>query len=270
MKQGYLVGELAQHFGVSKDTIRLYDKAGIVSPKRNQRNGYRYYSREDFICLAYAMELRKISLSMEEIRVMMNESSIQHGAQVMTEQERLIEKKIEELKRLRSIVEDYKLSFQNGVNGLDQYRIVENPIFIYRDVGDSLIETSRYFSELTDYHVPKFTFVVPRELFLSEEFDDVNVAKQKFTYAVSLRDEQRLSERKNFPADRFQVVHYERCVHTALKFYTNVNYDSILELKRFVLRKGYTMIGNLLLRVISIKNDCKTNVDYYEAWVPIE
>lgn len=270
MKHEYLVGELALHFGVSKDTIRLYDKAGLVSPKRSERNGYRYYTREDFICLVYVMELRKINLSLEEIRVMMNESTIEHGACVMEAQERLIDRKIEELRRLKSIVCDYKISFQKGLANMGAYRIMESPAFIYRDVGDSLIDTSKYFSELTDYHVPKFTFVVPAELFLSNEFDDVNVAKQKFSYAVSLKDDERLTEREDFPKDRFQVVQYRRCVYTTLKFYTNVNYDSILALKRFILGNGHTVTGNLLLRVISMRNNRQTNVDYYEAWVPIK
>lgn len=270
MKQEYLVGELAQHFGVSKDTIRLYDKAGLVSPKRNERNGYRYYSREDFICLAYVMELRKINLSLEEIRIMMNESTIEHGARVMREQERLIDRKIGELQRLKSIVCDYKISFQKGLDNMGRFHVMESPVFIYRDVGDSLIETSKYFSELTDCHVPKFTFVVSRELFVSDEFDDVNTAKQKFSYAVSLKDDEQLTERADFPKDRFQVVHYKKCVYTTLKFYTNVNYDSILDLKRFVLDNGYTVAGNLLVRVISMRNNRETNVDYYEAWVPIK
>lgn len=270
MKQEYLVGELAQHFGVSKDTIRLYDKAGIVSPKRSRRNGYRYYTREDFICLAYVMELRKINLSLEEIRVMMNESTIEHGAEVMAAQEQVIDKKIEELRRLKSIAWDYKVSFQKGVASLGKYQVIESPVFIYRDVGDSLIETSKYFSELTDYHVPKFTFVISKDLFLSDEFDDVNVSKQKFSYAMSLKDDEQLTERADFPEDRFRVVHYPRCVHTTLKFYTNVNYDSIVALKYFVLNCGYTIIDNLLIRVISMRNNRETNIDYYEAWVPIE
>lgn len=270
MKQEYLVGELAQHFGVSRDTIRLYDKAGIVTPKKSEKNGYRHYSREDFICLAYVIELRKINLSLEEIRVMMNESSIEHAAEVMETQERLIEEKIEEMKRLRSIVWDYKICFRSAVTDLGKIRITESPVFIYKDVGDSLIETTKDFSELTDYHVPKFTFVVDKDLFLSDEFDDVNTCKKKFSYAVTLKDDEKLAERADFPRDRFRVVHYRKCIYTILKFYTNVDYDSILELKRYVIENGFVLTGDILLRVISMRNDKRQNTDYYEVWVPVK
>ena len=53
-KSEYLVGELAEYFGVSNDTLRLYDKKGICSPQKNETNHYRTYSREDFILLEFA------------------------------------------------------------------------------------------------------------------------------------------------------------------------------------------------------------------------
>ena len=50
-KIAYSVGEMAEYFGISRDTLRLYDKMGILSPMKNENNGYRVYSRVDFICL---------------------------------------------------------------------------------------------------------------------------------------------------------------------------------------------------------------------------
>ena len=52
MKRKYHIGELAAYYGVSSDTLRLYDKKGILSPKKDV-NGYRVYSREDMIFLDY-------------------------------------------------------------------------------------------------------------------------------------------------------------------------------------------------------------------------
>ena len=59
-KSKYLVGELAEYFGVSNDTLRLYDKKGICSPQKNEMNHYRTYSREDFILLEFVMRLKQM------------------------------------------------------------------------------------------------------------------------------------------------------------------------------------------------------------------
>ena len=37
-KDLYYIGELAEYFGVSRDTLRLYDKVGILSPKKDEKN----------------------------------------------------------------------------------------------------------------------------------------------------------------------------------------------------------------------------------------
>lgn len=50
-KEQYYTGNLASYFGVSRDTIRLYDKRGPLPPSRVGENRYRIYSREDLICM---------------------------------------------------------------------------------------------------------------------------------------------------------------------------------------------------------------------------
>lgn len=45
---GYLtVGEAADELGVSRSTMRNWDKAGKLKPRRHPLNGYRLYRRSD-------------------------------------------------------------------------------------------------------------------------------------------------------------------------------------------------------------------------------
>ena len=37
------IGEVARLFNISKDTLRYYDKIGILKPEVNKENGYRFY-----------------------------------------------------------------------------------------------------------------------------------------------------------------------------------------------------------------------------------
>ena len=42
----YRIGDVANLMGLSRDTLRYYEKRGILSSKK-EKNGYRYYTEED-------------------------------------------------------------------------------------------------------------------------------------------------------------------------------------------------------------------------------
>ena len=42
----FRIGEMAQMTGLSRDTLRFYEKKGVICAKRRE-NGYRYYSEGD-------------------------------------------------------------------------------------------------------------------------------------------------------------------------------------------------------------------------------
>ena len=41
------INEVETRVGITKKNIRFYEEKGLVSPKRNDTNGYREYSEED-------------------------------------------------------------------------------------------------------------------------------------------------------------------------------------------------------------------------------
>ena len=107
MENEYTVGRLASFFGVSADTLRLYDRMGIVSPRKDPHTHYRYYSREDLITLAYVMCLRGMGLPLEKIRSLLYDSGLVELREVMRQQEKALVKRIEQLQHLRGQVHDY-------------------------------------------------------------------------------------------------------------------------------------------------------------------
>ncbi|WP_206460260.1 MerR family transcriptional regulator [Anaerovorax sp. IOR16] len=273
MKNEYYVNEVATFFGVSRDTIRLYDKVGILSPKKNERNNYRIYSREDLICLDYVMRLRKINLSLEDIRVLINESSIERAEAMMQLQEKILEDKIEELINLKIMVSDYQKSFSNVIQNMGEIFVKESPTLLYMDVETSMMDTMYEFSGLQKAHVPIFTFVCKKELFLSNQFIEYTLSgndrNKLFTYAITMIDDEGLSKRKDFPQNRFRIIPPRKCVYSVARCYTNVNYDDFLKVRDYIIKHNLKLVDDVLLRVASVRNNRKQSVDYYEIWAPI-
>ena len=83
----YQVEELV---GITKKNIRFYEEQGLLNPKRNPENDYREYSLADVKVLEKIKLLRKLSVPIEEIRLLQNNKL--SFAQSMTQQIERIEK----------------------------------------------------------------------------------------------------------------------------------------------------------------------------------
>lgn len=62
----YLIGDMSEIVGVSRDTLRFYEKKGIIQARKKE-NGYRYYLEEDLLRLMFILYKRKMNDSLEEI-----------------------------------------------------------------------------------------------------------------------------------------------------------------------------------------------------------
>ncbi|MDA3730994.1 MerR family transcriptional regulator [Niameybacter massiliensis] len=66
-KPRYKIGEVCKALGTTKDALRYYESSGILVPKRNEHNGYKYYSIADLEILNVTLFLRAIEVPIQEI-----------------------------------------------------------------------------------------------------------------------------------------------------------------------------------------------------------
>lgn len=65
----YTIGEVSKITGVSKDTLRFYDRIGLFSPKTvNKKNGYRQYTYDQFWEIDIISCCRKLNIPLTMIR----------------------------------------------------------------------------------------------------------------------------------------------------------------------------------------------------------
>jgi len=70
-----LVGEVEHIVGLSKKSIRFYEQNGLLTPKRNDTNDYRIYTKEDIEKLKKIKFLRDLGVPIRELRLL-NENKI--------------------------------------------------------------------------------------------------------------------------------------------------------------------------------------------------
>ena len=70
-QDGYLIGDVSQIVGLSRDALRFYEKKGVITARKKD-NGYRYYSEEDIYKLMYIFYHRKMNTSLDTLEGLMN------------------------------------------------------------------------------------------------------------------------------------------------------------------------------------------------------
>jgi DNA-binding transcriptional MerR regulator len=102
------IGQLADAAGVTADTIRFYERRGVLPSPQRQASGYRMYSQRTVEQLRLAKTLQAHGLTLDEIIDAM--AALDAGTACADERWRLeqvldrIDRKLAELQELRSTV----------------------------------------------------------------------------------------------------------------------------------------------------------------------
>jgi Cu(I)-responsive transcriptional regulator len=103
------IGTLAKRAGVSIDTVRYYERGGLLSPKARLASGYRRYSDLEVARLRFIRRAQALGFTLKEVRELLALSKKRDVARVKrTAQEKLrdVEERIAQLERVRTGLAD--------------------------------------------------------------------------------------------------------------------------------------------------------------------
>ena len=94
----YKISQIAKLLGLSSDTIRFYEKKGLVKPSVNELNHYRSYELTDINLLIDILFYRRLDLSLQDIHTILYQGDLDQLQQTLTIKEAEIKAQIEEQK----------------------------------------------------------------------------------------------------------------------------------------------------------------------------
>ncbi|MCD7769890.1 MAG: MerR family transcriptional regulator [Oscillospiraceae bacterium] len=124
MKKLYTVGEATRLAGVTSETLRHYDRIGLVQPsRRDDWTGYRYYTEQDIVWLKTVRALQQMDLPLREIRRVLAYDSLEQVVAFLEEAERKADEKIASLEyskaKIRLARRDYEAKLMAGKPGAE-------------------------------------------------------------------------------------------------------------------------------------------------------
>ncbi|MRN53318.1 MerR family transcriptional regulator [Paenibacillus sp. LC-T2] len=105
--QSYSIGHAARICNISVQTLRYYDKIGLVIPNHTDKlTGYRYYANQDLLRIMIVQDMKMLQFSLEEIGTLLKSGNLK-SLQITLEAKH--KEMSEELKRLEQTVKSIEL-----------------------------------------------------------------------------------------------------------------------------------------------------------------
>lgn len=173
MEEFFTVSEAADIVGMTAETLRHYDRIGLVKPgKVDGRTGYRYYGGREIVCLKTVKLLAVMDFSLDEIKKILSYEDFEKIVAMLKKADRRAKAKIEEIRLAREQIRRARIYYESK---LGKAYPAENPcveVFPARTIllSDSLEEPD--LDNLWQYH-RHFYKRLPQELHEQFAFEDM-------------------------------------------------------------------------------------------------
>lgn len=110
---GLQIGSVATRCGLSVDTIRFYEKQGLIAKPARSQGGFRLYEESDIERLSFVSRGQTLGFSLEEIRELLllrntGEDACTHVHDLLDQKLSVIRAKIAELRKLERHLKEAK------------------------------------------------------------------------------------------------------------------------------------------------------------------
>lgn len=118
MKQYFSVGEAAKAAHTTSETLRHYDRIGLVKPsKKDPWTHYRYYTQQDLVRLNTVRALQLMDLPLQEIKKVLEYDDLEKIVDFLAQAEKKAEEKIAALEYSKSKIQLAKADYEKKLQG---------------------------------------------------------------------------------------------------------------------------------------------------------
>ncbi|MCE5236177.1 MAG: MerR family transcriptional regulator [Eubacteriales bacterium] len=114
MRHDYKIGEIAQLYSIGTDSLRYYEEAGLLSPRRDE-NGYRLYSIDDIWRLNVIRDMLRLDFSTARIKEYLDTRTVEGTLSLLLEERAVIDARISELENIKNKLTEREAGILNAL-----------------------------------------------------------------------------------------------------------------------------------------------------------
>ena len=272
MKDKYLIGEVCKLFNITRDTLVHYDKIGLLSPKKDENNGYRYYRIEDLNCLTDIIFYKSLNLSLNDIDKVIKDCSPQQILTLIKEKEIYLKKEMEKIKKIQSRLENMKISLDECIYDSKKVELVKDEKESYFFLEITKENNFNDFIEIVEkiQNIDKHTFDYINFSFLIDEGDlfDKN-AEDKIKWGITITDN--IEEIKNNIESRsIEFVSEEKYMYTVISLDDKAYDNWIKYVRNIVTENNIKVAGPILGQMLLTVYKDEAPTDYFGLYIPVK
>lgn len=270
MNEKCLIGQVAKLFNISSDTLRYYEKEGMLTPKKDV-NGYRYYGMDDIIRIIDIMFYRGLDIPIKDITNITTAMDIESIITVMIENEKIMAEKIKNLQKLQEKLTRATQRFIAAHQQLGQCTIVTTPNLKYDLVHEedhgNILEVMERYKSINENWIDSLLFAIylERDSLLGKR----SFAESKYgIIVVSPRSQDPSFEEQYHGFKSFTAKEY---LHTVIgTTYDKGENEYINQALKWLATNNRECIGDLVGRYLATSYEGHSTMDYYEIWIPLK
>lgn len=253
----FRIREVSEMFDISIDTLRYYDKIGLIPSSRNKENNYRTFDLQAMTCIYTVKLLRSVGVPTEQIRTWFSEPTLPVLSHILEETHVQTQNNIRELLDQQENFFFFYSRLSHIENHPDHILLRHSPDlwYWYQDEACSYASLQRAMTEAQNESgmLPLSAFFISKDLFSG---DDLNYTKYAVVFTKPPAGVSRTADIKS------SLCAYSVFIGNQFEDLSR-KYDEVTEWMR---AHSFTPSGDPMEIYVAGTHDC----DIIELWVPIE
>lgn len=267
MNDKWRIGDIAKAFHISADTLRYYEKAGLLPVHKDQRNGYRYYQYDDILQLMDVIFYRNLNLPIKDIHKIVNSMGISEIKEILLENESIVDEKLAELGRLKKKLAVTIQHCGQCIALAGKFSITAAPPILFRYMGvqeDNILEVIHKYQL---FHAQwlrdlRYTILIPQKNILRA----LGFSTSELGISITKEERQAFPDTEFFKG--FSPLPAGEYLYTIIGTdYRNEKNPILLQAEHWLKQQNRKIAGDLVGCFAAASHS--EQLDYYEVWIPI-
>lgn len=117
----YTIGKVSKLFRISTDTLRHYDRLGLLKPDIDPNSGYRFYDINHIQKLEFILRSKYLEIPLSEVKDILESEDLNKYEDLLKKQQEIIKEKIKHLENLNIILSRSEKDLNEVINYKKNY-----------------------------------------------------------------------------------------------------------------------------------------------------
>lgn len=267
----YTIKRISELVGIAPQTIRYYEEKGMLSPEKNEKTGYRYYTVWDYGILLTARKYLRYGCTVAQSAELLNDIPLEASVDMAKEQEAKLQAEITDSLRVLENLRTWRTRLEQTPLELNRCRIERRPAMLrLENMDDITFYDDAEVHRRTKEWLSMTPFVFNTVRYPLEDVQN-DTGHRVSGQGLLEADARRLG----IVEDAYVRYYPERmCVCMTIG---GKNFDTMLPLSRrisgglrYLEENGLTLTGDILTRTDFVQKCATGYRSYQTAWLPVD